>query len=242
MRKAKILAVIPARGGSKRIPKKNIKDFCGKPMMTWPLNVLNKTDFIDDVIVSTDCEMIANIAKENGASVPFFRPKNLADDYTGTAEVIKHAVTWYQDNIGAVDYVLTVYPTAVFLSTKDLKKAFEIIKNESCENVFSGTEYPFPIQRAIYLDEKKRVNMFNPECYSTRSQDLQPAYHDAGQFYLSTVEGLNNDVPIFSDRSRLLILPKSRVVDIDTPEDFELAENLFKAIRVNNEIDNGSRL
>mgnify|MGYP001949486693 CR=1 FL=1 len=241
MKKKYILAVMPARGGSKRIPKKNIKDFCEKPMMSWPLNILKKIDFIDDVLVSTDCESVSRIAKENGASVPFLRPENLADDYTGTAEVIKHAVAWYQENIAAVDYVLTVYPTAVFLSKEDIEKAFGILQNEDCENVFSATEYPFPIQRAIYLDEKKRVNMFHPECYSMRSQDLEPAYHDAGQFYFSTVEALDNDAPIFSNKSRLLVLPKSRVVDIDTPEDFILAEKLFKAMNVN-DLNNRSRL
>jgi len=224
----KVLAIIPARGGSKRIPKKNIKDFCGKPMISWPLDILKESSLVDEIIVSTDSEEVASVVKTLGAKVPFTRPTELADDFTGTAAVIKHAIEWYLANIGSVDYVLTVYPTAVFLSNKDVEDAFNILQSTDGEIVFSGTEYPFPIQRAVYLDDQQRVTMFQPEHYSSRSQDLVKAYHDAGQFYFSKLSAVLNDVSAFSKASRMLVLPRHRVVDIDTMEDFKLAERLFK--------------
>jgi pseudaminic acid cytidylyltransferase len=228
MHTQKVLAIIPARGGSKRIPKKNIKEFCGKPMIGWPLSVLNDGDIVDEIIVSTDSEEIAKVAKNLGAKIPFMRPSELADDFTGTAAVVKHAVEWYLENIGSVEYVLTVYPTAVFLSHKDIEAAFNMLQASDLEIVFSGTEYPFPIQRAVYLDEQQRVTLFQPEHYSSRSQDLVKAYHDAGQFYFAKLSAVLNNISAFSKASRMLVLPRHRVVDIDTMEDFEVAERLFK--------------
>ena len=227
MHTQKVLAIIPARGGSKRIPKKNIKEFCGKPMIGWPLSVLNDGDIVDEIIVSTDSEEIAKVAKNLGAKIPFMRPSELADDFTGTAAVVKHAVEWYLENIGSVEYVLTVYPTAVFLSHKDIEAAFNMLQAPDLEIVFSGTEYPFPIQRAVYLDEQQRVTLFQPEHYSSRSQDLVKAYHDAGQFYFAKLSAVLNNISAFSKASRMLVLPRHRVVDIDTMEDFEVAEWLF---------------
>ena len=228
MRTQNVLAIIPARGGSKRIPKKNIKEFCGKPMIGWPLSVLKNGNIADEIIVSTDSEEIAQIAERFGAKVPFMRPCKLADDFTGTSAVVKHAVEWHLEHIGSIDYVLTVYPTAVFLSQKDLENAFNMLQSSDCEIVFSGAEYPFPIQRAVYLDEQKRVSMFQPEHYSSRSQDLVKAYHDAGQFYFSKLSAVQNDISAFSNASRMLVLPRYRVVDIDTLEDFEVAQRFFK--------------
>ncbi len=223
----KIIAIIPARGGSKRIPKKNIKDFCGKPMIAWSILALKSCDLISDIIVSTDSDEIKNVAEEFGAKVPFIRPKELSDDHTGTAAVTKHALEWYIENIEAPDFVLTVYPTAVFLSANDIQSAYELLKETNSQIVFSGTEYPFSIQRAVFITENKRVQMFEPENYSTRSQDLTKAYHDAGQFYLARKNAVLNDVLPFSDQSSILVLPRHRVVDIDTLEDLEFAEKLF---------------
>lgn len=228
MRSKKTLAIIPARSGSKRIPKKNIKEFCGKPMISWPLSFLKNGSIADEIIVSTDSKEIAQIAERFGATVPFIRPRELADDFTGTAAVVKHAVEWYLKHVGSIGYVLTVYPTAVFLSQKDLENAFNLLQSSGCEIVFSGSEYPFPIQRAVYLDEQQRVSMFQPEHYSSRSQDLVKAYHDAGQFYFSKLSAVQNDISAFSDVSRMLVLPRYRVVDIDTLEDFKVAERLFR--------------
>jgi|TARA_B110000483_G_scaffold243576_1_gene334274 pseudaminic acid cytidylyltransferase len=227
-RNKKIIAVIPARGGSKRIKKKNIKDFCGKPMITWPLEVLQKSNMIDEIIISTDSQEIASICESRGVKIPFFRPSNLADDFTGTAEVVKHATEWYLENIGNTDLVLTVYPTAIFLSNEDIKNAYDVMLKNSSEIVFTGTEYPYPIQRAVYLNDDNKVSMFEPENILTRSQDLKKSYHDAGQFYLSKKSAVINQISALSSFSSMLILPRERVVDIDTEEDFLIAERLFK--------------
>ena len=136
MHSEKILAIIPARGGSKRIPKKNIKEFFGKPMIGWPLSVLKNGNLVDEIIVSTDSEEIAEVAERFGATVPFRRPCKLADDFTGTAAVVKHAVGWYLEHVGTIDYVLTVYPTAIFLSYKDLENAFNMLKSSDLRNCF----------------------------------------------------------------------------------------------------------
>jgi len=226
-RNQKVLVIIPARGGSKRIPKKNIKEFCGKPLIGWPLSVLKNGNIADEIIVSTDSEEIAKVAQELGATVPFMRPSELADDFTGTAAVVKHAVEWYLENIGSIQYVLTVYPAAVFLSQKDLENAFNMLQSSNCQTVFSGAEYSYPIQRALCLDEQQRVSMYQPEYYSFRSQDLVKTYHDAGQFYFSKLSAIQNNISGFSNASRMLVLPRYRVVDIDTFEDFEVAQRLF---------------
>lgn len=223
----KALAVIPARAGSKRIPKKNIRPFCGKPMIAWPISALQSSNLIADIIVSTDSEEIRDIAEGLGANVPFIRPKELSDDYTGTAEVTKHAVEWYIKNIGEPDLILTVYPTAVFLSANDISMAFRLLEKTNSQIVFTGTEFPFAIQRAVYLNDDNRVQMFQPEHLMTRSQDLTPAYHDAGQFYLARKDAVLNDVSGFSDQASILVIPRHRVVDIDTMEDFVIAERLF---------------
>ena len=222
------LAIIPARAGSKRIPNKNIKPFCGKPMIAWPISVLQSSDLITDIIVSTDSEEIREITENLGAKAPFIRPKELSDDYTGTAEVTKHAVKWYVQNIGEPKLILTVYPTAVFLSTNDILRAHRLLERTKSQIVFAGTEFPFPIQRALYLNENNRVQMFQPENFFTRSQDLKPAYHDAGQFYLARKDAVLHDVSGFSDQASMLILPRHRAVDIDTMEDFVIAERLFR--------------
>jgi pseudaminic acid cytidylyltransferase len=197
-------------------------------MLSWPLEVLKTCEIVTDVIVSTDSLEVKEVAQRHGASVPFMRPPHLADDFTGTAAVTKHAVEWYLRNVGSIDHVLTVYPTAVFLCADDIAAAFKLLQSSDCRAVLTGTEYPFPIQRALYLDEESRVSMFQPEHFVSRSQDLVRAYHDAGQFYFARVSAVLEDVAIFSPDSRMLVLPRHRVVDIDTPEDFEVAEGLFR--------------
>jgi pseudaminic acid cytidylyltransferase len=223
----KVLAIIPARAGSKRIPKKNIKPFYGKPMIAWPISVLQSSSLVSDIIVSTDDDEIINIAEGLGVKAPFVRPEDLSDDYTGTTAVTKHAVEWYIKNIGEPELILTVYPTAVFMSNKDIWKAYKLLEETNSQLVFAGTEFPFPIQRAVYLDGNKRAKMFYPENFLTRSQDLTPAYHDAGQFYLARKEAVLKNVSSFSDQASILVLPRHRVVDIDTMEDFITAERLF---------------
>jgi len=223
------IAVIPARGGSKRIPRKNIKDFCGKPMIVWSIEAAKASALYDHIIVSTDDNEIAELAKKHGAEVPFIRPAELSDDFVGTGDVVKHAVEWVIQNIGKPKYVCTIYATAPFIKSTDLIAGLELLEKNDCQLVFTVTSFPFPIQRAIKITHNGRVEMFQPEHFMTRSQDLEPAYHDAGQFYWSVTDSLLNNVPAFSEASIPLNLPRHQVQDIDTIEDWRRAELMFKA-------------
>lgn len=223
------IAIIPARGGSKRIPRKNIKEFCGKPMIAWSIEAANSSKLFDYIIVSTDDLEIAEIAKRNGAEIPFIRPAKISDDYTGTGEVVKHAVNWVIKNIGKPKYVCTIYATAPFIKTINIKKGYQLLLNNNCETVFTVTSFPFPIQRAIKITKQNRVKMFQPKKFMIRSQDLETAYHDAGQFYWSKISAIVNDKTTFSNISIPLILPRHQVQDIDTNEDWYRAELMFLA-------------
>ena len=223
------IAVIPARGGSKRIPRKNIKDFCGKPIIVWSIEVAKASALFDHIIVSTDDNEIAELAKKHGAKVPFIRPTELSDDYVGTGDVVKHAVEWVMQNIGKPKHVCTIYATAPFIKSTDLIAGLELLEKNDCQLVFTVTSFSFPIQRAIKISDYGRVQMFQPEHFMTRSQDLEPSYHDAGQFYWSVTDAVLNKVPAFSDTSMPLILPIHQVQDIDTIEDWQRAELMFKA-------------
>lgn len=223
------IAIIPARGGSKRIPRKNIKLFGGKPIIAWSILAAKESKIFDRIIVSTDDQEIASIAHKYGAEVPFIRPHNLSDDYIGTADVIKHALNWCINNIGNVDSVCTLYATAPFIKSTDIKKGYDLLVANKCKIVFTVTSFPFPIQRAIKIDTNGRVAMFEPEHFSSRSQDLESAYHDAGQLYWATAAAVLNDVPAFSEHSIAQILPRHQVQDIDNPEDWDRAELMFKA-------------
>lgn len=224
------VAIIPARGGSKRIPRKNIKEFCGKPMIAWSIKAVKASGCFDRIIVSTDDREVANVAEQWGAEVPFIRPKNLADDYTGTLPVIRHAVQWLNDNELAVDYVCCVYATAPFITPEDLRRGWELIQQTGASFVFSVTSYAFPIQRAIRIKGNGRVAMFNPGQFNTRSQDLEEAWHDAGQFYWGTTKAWQKESSIFTEAAVPVELPRYRVQDIDTPEDWTRAEWMFKAM------------
>ena len=223
------IAVIPARGGSKRIPRKNIKDFCGKPMIVWSIEAAKASGLFDHIIVSTDDSEIAELAKEYGAEVPFIRPTELSDDYIGTGDVVKHAVEWIIKNLGKPEYVCTVYATAPFIKPTDIIKGLKLLQENDCQIVFTVTSFPFPIQRAIKITGNGRVQMFQPEHFMTRSQDLEPSYHDAGQFYWSVTDAVLNNISAFSEVSIPLILPRHQVQDIDTVEDWQRAELMFKA-------------
>ena len=224
------IAVIPARGGSKRIPRKNIKDFCGKPMIVWSIEAAKSSGLFDHIIVSTDDQEIAKLAKEHGAAVPFVRPAELSDDYIGTGDVVKHAVEWIIKNLGKPEYVCTVYATAPFIKPIDIIKGLKLLQENDCQIVFTVTSFPFPIQRAIKITSNGRVQMFQPEHFMTRSQDLEPAYHDAGQLYWSVTDAVLNNISAFSSESIPLVLPRYQVQDIDTAEDWIRAEQLFQLI------------
>lgn len=224
------VAIIPARGGSKRIPRKNIREFCGKPMIAWSIEAATASGCFDRIIVSTDDREIAELAKQFGADVPFLRPPELSDDYAGTLPVIRHAVEWLQQQGEPVDYACCIYATAPFISPTDLERAWETIYRDNASYAFSVTSYAFPIQRAIRITENGRVAMFHPEYFNTRSQDLEEAWHDAGQFYWGTSQAWLEERPIFSEDAVPVTLPRHRVQDIDTPEDWTRAEWMFRAM------------
>lgn len=222
------LAVIPARGGSKRIPRKNIKQFGDLPMIAWSIRAAIDSRCFDRIIVSTDDDEIAATAQEHGAETPFMRPANLSDDYTGTIPVIAHAVDWQNQNGSRATQVCCIYATAPFVQGSDLQRGLQVLQSSTVDYAFSVTTYAFPIQRAIRITSDQRIEMFQPEYFNTRSQDLQEAWHDAGQFYWGQAQAWLSGKPLFSHDAVPVVLPRHRVQDIDTLEDWERAEWMFK--------------
>jgi pseudaminic acid cytidylyltransferase len=227
------LAVIPARGGSKRIPRKNIKPFAGKPMIAWSIEAAHASGCFDRIIVSTDDAEIADVARAYGAEVPFMRPPELSDDHIGTIPVVAHAVRWMAQQVGPVECACCLYATAPFVQSKDLRLALNVLQRSGAQYAFSVTSYAFPIQRAIRIRADDRVEMLNPEHFNTRSQDLEEVFHDAGQFYWGLSNAWLNHLPIFSHDSVPVRLPRERVQDIDNSEDWRVAELKFKLMSVN---------
>lgn len=225
------LAVIPARGGSKRIPRKNIKPFCGKPMIAWSIEAALQSGCFGQVVVSTDDAEIAEVARQHGAQVPFMRPAELSDDHTGTTAVIAHAINWFAAQGQTPAQVCCLYATAPFVSADDLRRGLAVLTETGSQYAFSVTSYAFPIQRAIRITPTGRVEMFNAEHFTTRSQDLEEAYHDAGQFYWGRADAWLQRRMIFSPAAAPVMLPRHRVQDIDTPEDWTRAEWMFKALQ-----------
>lgn len=237
------IAVIPARGGSQRIPRKNIKEFCGKPMIAWSIEAAMNSGCFDRVVVSTDDAEIASVAQAFGAEIPFMRPAALSDHHTPTIPVVSHAIEWAQANGMAPQAVCCIYATAPMITATDLQESLHVLQHNDCDYVFSATSYAFPIQRALLLNAQQRVEMFDPEHFGTRSQDLPHAYHDAGQFYWGTPEAWLTHTPIFSSRAMAHLLPRHRVQDIDTPEDWVRAELMCHAFTnhpsINKDTDHG---
>ena len=225
------VAVIPARGGSKRIPRKNIKEFCGKPMIAYSIEAALQSGCFDKIIVSTDDSEIAQVAKSYGAEVPFIRPKELSNDYTGTIPVIRHAIEWLVEQGVDTNLVCCLYATAPFVTAEYLQQGLQQLEDNNAAYAFTVTSYAFPIQRAIKLNPELGVEMFDANNFNTRSQDLEEAWHDAGQFYWGRVDAWLTEKIIFGAESTPVILPRHRVQDIDTPEDWERAEWLFKALQ-----------
>jgi pseudaminic acid cytidylyltransferase len=225
------IAIIPARGGSKRIPRKNIKEFCGKPMIAWSIEAAKESNCFDRIICSTDDEEIANIVKEFGAEAPFLRPAELSDDYTGTGPVVAHAIKQLQNSDNKIDFVCCIYATAPFIQAVDLNKSFEQLEKEDAYYCFSVTSYPFPIQRSIRITKENRSEMFHPEMFNMRSQDLKEAYHDAGQFYWGKTQAWLEMKQMFSVSSIPYVLSRYYVQDIDTEEDWYQAELMFEALK-----------
>lgn len=226
----KAVAIIPARGGSKRIPRKNIKDFFGKPLIAYSIEVALKSKLFDKVIVSTDDEEIAKIAVEYGAVVPFIRPKELSDDFTGTGAVINHVLNYLKEQGELYDFACMIYATAPLLQEKYLIEGFEKLKNSSAINAFSCTAMPFPIKRTFKITQDERCEMFWPENFMKRSQDLEEAYQDAGQFYWTKLKEKSDEI-MFGKDSIPIVLPRYLVCDIDTLEDWISAEFMYTTIQ-----------
>ena len=232
------IAVIPARGGSKRIPRKNIKLFCGKPMIAYAIEAAQKSGLFDHVVVSTDDQEIAQVAQDWGAEVPFIRPAALANDYTGTTPVIAQAIAACQEIGWAMDYVCCIYPCVPLIEVADLRLVFEYLLQTQANYAFPVAEFPSAIQRALKRLADGRMQPFYPEYTITRTQDLEPAYYDAGQFYWGTVSAW---LSLFNLHSTGLgiIIPNWRVVDVDTPEDWQRAEIMYKMM-LNKEVFNNA--
>lgn len=223
------VAIIPARGGSKRIPRKNIKPFAGKPMIAYSIEAAKESNLFHKIIVSTDDLEIADVARQYGAEVPFLRPKELADDHTGTNAVVKHAITWALGERLPLTYACCIYATAPFVQAELLRKGFEMLVDSGKDFAFSITSFPFSIFRSLRLTTEGGVEPIWPENIPKRSQDLEEAYHDAGQFYWGRAEAFLKNIPLFSNSAVPVILPRYLVQDIDTPEDWERAELMYQA-------------
>lgn len=224
------LALIPARGGSRRIPGKNIRPFRGRPMIAWSIAAARSSGCFDRIIVSTDDETIAAVARSHGADVPFRRPAHLADDRATTQAVMLHALQWCQEQGQTPATACCLYATAPFVRAIDLLAAARLLQDEPEGGiVFPATSFPFPIQRAIRIDAAGRSSLFWPEHAQTRSQDLESAFHDAGQFYWGTPSTWRRTSSLFQG-GRPLLLPRWRVQDIDSEEDWTRAELLHQLI------------
>ena len=227
------IAVIPARGGSKRIPRKNIKPFMGKPIISYSILAAKKSELFDAVIVSTDDDEIAQIAVEYGADVPFRRPAELADDMTATVPVIAHAIDAYNlQNATKIEWACCIYPCSPFINPIDIKNAAQLAHSEDVDFVYPVTEYTHPVQRGMVMDNNGKMSFMMPEYELTRTQDLPIVYHDTGQFYFGKAEAWQNHKRMHTDGIGMFV-PHWRVVDIDTHDYWKRAETLYHTIQEN---------
>lgn len=224
------LAIIPARGGSKRIPRKNVKAFCGKPMIAYAIEAARASGLFSHVVVSTDDPDIAAISRDLGAEIPFLRPAELADDHTPTVPVIAQAIGACEALGWGAQYICCIYPSVPFIQQADLKDALQMLQNTpDADYSFPVTEFPSAIQRALRRSASGRMVPFSSEYELVRTQDFEPAYHDAGQFYWGRRSAWDCNPRIHSNGVGLMI-PRWRVVDIDTDDDWFRAELLFSSL------------
>jgi pseudaminic acid cytidylyltransferase len=221
------VAVIPARGGSKRIPRKNIREFAGKPMIAYSIECALESRLFERVIVSTDDDQIASVAKRYGAEVPFCRPAEISDDYTGTTVVVSHAISWLESHGQTLSAVCCIYATAPFISKEDVREGLKILEAGAWQYVFSAASFTYPIFRSFRSNGADGLEMFFPERFSARSQDLPEALHDAGQFYWGRPSAWLRGLRIFDRHSNIVTVPRWRVQDIDTEEDWTRAEAML---------------
>jgi pseudaminic acid cytidylyltransferase len=226
------LCVIPARGGSKRIPRKNIKDFCGKPMIAYAIEAAKSSNLFDSIVVSTDDNEIATISESYGAEISFIRPSELANDYAGTVEVIAHAINECEKNGLKPERVCCIYPCVPLIQVEDLRNTLVLLQsNAHADYAFPVTEFPSAIQRGMRRNSLGLMSSFYPEYEQMRSQDLEPAYYDVGQFYWGRRNSWLENKEIHNSGTGFLI-PSWRVVDIDTDDDWSRAELLFDLIKM----------
>ena len=225
------ICVIPARGGSKRIPRKNIKLFGGKPMIAWSIQAAIDARCFDRILVSTDDQEIAEVAINFGAEIPFLRHKNLADDFTPVSQVLRHAISTLFDAPFDSDHAICcLFATAPFVNPTDISRGLDLLKSSKSETVvFSATTFPFPIQRAIRLDKEGYSTSVDPASFPKRSQDLEECFHDAAQFYWASADTWSSKDNLF-EGGRAIVLPRWRVQDIDTEEDWKHAELMHFAL------------
>jgi N-acylneuraminate cytidylyltransferase len=226
----KRIAIITARGGSKRILKKNIKDFCGKPIMAYSIEAAKATGIFDTIMVSTDSGEIAAVALEYGAEVPFMRSAETSNDYAVTADVLREVILKYQDCGMVYDQIFCLYPTAPFVTTEKLIKSAKILDTDDYGSVFPVVKFGFPPQRGVVI-KNGYLKISNPEDWNTRSQDLTPIYHDCGAFYAIKTKAFLEANKLITENTYPLICNENEVQDIDTLEDWELAEMKYKLMR-----------
>jgi len=229
----KNIVIIPARGGSKRIPKKNIKDFLGKPVIAYSIEIAISCKLFSRVIVSTDDDEIKDVALKYGAEVPFIRPKNIADDFTGTHEVIGHAVEYLEDTGETMDYVCCIYPTAPLIQKDDLIKGFKLIQTNKWNSVMAATNFSYPIFRSFENLPNGGLKMIFPKHYNSRSQDLSDVYHDAGLFYWAKPRIWKKKPQGYNEKNSIVKIPNYRIQDIDTLDDWKRAEIIYQIINSN---------
>lgn len=224
------VAIIPARGGSKRVPRKNIRDFAGRPMLSWTIAVARESGLFDEIVVSTDDDEIASVARDAGASVPFMRPAALADDFSSARLAINHAIKDAETrHAQLLADVCCIYPTSALVIPSDLVAARDMLRaDQTARFVFAAARYPHPIQRAMRMTSSGGVEPVDAAQMRTRSQDLVETFHDVGQFYWGRRDAFIAEEPMFGPHSRPYLLPRERVVDIDTPEDWAFAEALMR--------------
>lgn len=224
------VAIIPARGGSKRIPRKNIKQFLGKPIIAYSIEVAIESGLFDDVMVSTDDKEIAEIAQSFGASIPFLRTHQSANDYATLSDTILEVLSMYeQKREKQFDNFCCILPTSPLLNTSFVSEAYRKLITNTYDSVFSAVQYSYPIQRSLVMDNDT-IAMKWPEYLNSRSQDLEPSYHDAGQLYWMKTEQFKNKKVLWTDNSSAIILPEIYVQDIDTEEDWEIAELKYRLL------------
>ena len=225
------IAIIPARGGSKRIPRKNIRPFLGKPIISYSIKAAIDSKLFDVVMVSTDDEEIAKIAKQYGAEIPFYRSTENSNDFAGTTDVLIEVINEYKKKSHLIDYACCIYPCAPFVTATILKEAFDKLQKVKLDSVFPVVKFSNPIQRSFKIQSDK-IEMFYPEYLNTRSQDLEPAYSDAGQFYFFNVSSLLNQKKILTANSSGIIINEMSAQDIDNENDWQLAELKYKMLNL----------